>query len=93
MTEEEDAAMRLRMVDLYKRDRAIKKGEVIQIKPSHKWGGCLAVVSDVKSWGCVAYVSIPHGDGIPPGQAYIRLEDGEFERLGVMVIFEPAGGA
>lgn len=68
-------------------------GEVIQIKPSHKWGGCLAVVSELKSWGCVAYVSIPANDGTPPGQAYIRLHDDEFERLYTMVIFEPAGSA
>lgn len=68
----------------------LKPHEIIQIAPSHKWGGCLAVVSEVKAWGCMAYVSMPTNDGNPPGQAYIRLQWDDFERLRVNAIFAPA---
>lgn len=68
----------------------IRENEIIQIAPPHKWGGCLAVVSEVKSFGCQAYVSIPHNDETPPGHAYIRLSWKDFERVGADVIFAPA---
>lgn len=63
--------------------------DVIQIAPPHKWGGCLAIVDEVKSWGVQAYVPIPNNDGTPPGNAYIRLNNGDFESLGVKAIFAP----
>jgi hypothetical protein len=66
--------------------------DIIQIVPTHKWGGCLAVVDEPKSWGCQAYVSIPSNDGTPPGQAYIRLQCGEYEVTGARVWFTPQGG-
>jgi hypothetical protein len=69
---------------------SLAANEIIQIAPPHKWGGCLAVVREVKSWGCQAYVSVPHNDGTPPSQAYIRLETEDFERTGAMAIFTPA---
>lgn len=64
--------------------------DIIQIVPPHKWGGCLAVVSERKSCGCQAYVSIPHNDGTPPAQAYIRLNWDDFELVGAVAIFAPA---
>ncbi len=67
--------------------------QIIQIAPQHKWGGCLAVVSEVKSFGCQAYVSIPSNDGKPPGQAYIRLSWYDFEGVGADIIFIPASDA
>lgn len=68
----------------------LQSGEIIQIAPPHKWGGCLAVVSETKAFGCQAYVSLPANDGTPPGQAYIRLTFDEFECIGASVIFAPA---
>lgn len=68
----------------------LEEGDIIQIAPPHKWGGCLAVVDEVKSFGCQAYISIPHNDGTPPGQAYIRLNTEDFESIGAKVIFAPA---
>ncbi len=59
----------------------IKQHQIIQIVPAHKWGGCLAVVSEVKTWGAQVYVTIPANDGTPPGRAYIRLEWADFERV------------
>lgn len=67
----------------------LSEHDIIQISPSHKWGGCLAVVDEVKSWGCQAYVAIPSNDGAPPGNAYIRLSTGDFEAVGAKAIFVP----
>lgn len=68
-------------------------GEVIQIVPfpTHRWGGCLAVVDEDKGWGVMAYVPIPANDGMPPGKAYIRLADADFERLGVKLKRQESG--
>ena len=51
--------------------------DVIQIKPEHKWAGCLAIVSEVKSFGCEAYVEVPQG-----GSAYIRLKKEDYVYVG-----------
>ena len=58
-------------------DRANITGKVIQIAPTHKWGGCLAVVDEQKQWGVQAGVPIPE-----KGIAYIRLVWGDFEVVG-----------
>lgn len=60
--------------------------KVIQIAPPHKWGGCLAVVGECKSWGVQAGVQIPE-----KGIAYIRLEWGEFEVIGDAAYVEGEG--
>ena len=70
---------------------AVKVDDVIQIAPPHKWGGCLAVVSEPKPFGCQCYVSIPHNDGRPPGSAYITLDHNEYKILGVKAAFIPVG--
>ena len=57
-------------------------GDLVQIKPDHPWGGCVLVVSEIRTWGCIAYVSIPHNDGTPAGLAYQRLADEEFVIVG-----------
>lgn len=64
----------------------LKPGDVVQIVEGHHWCGCLAVVSELKGWGIQAYVSIPHNDGTPPGNAYIRVPNGQFERIGAAVL-------
>lgn len=65
----------------------VKEHDIIQIAPPHKWGGCLAVVSELKSFGVQAYVSIPRNDGAAPGDAYIRLTWDDFEPVGAHAIF------
>ena len=67
----------------------LEADDIIQINPSHKWGGCLAVVDEVKSFGCQAYVRIPTNDGKPPGDAYIRLNSDEFEQVNAKPIWLP----
>jgi hypothetical protein len=71
-------------------NKTVEENEIIQIAPPHKWGGCLAVVSEKKSFGVQCYVSIPHNDGTPPADAYIRINWDEFERVGARAIFIPA---
>lgn len=57
----------------------IAPGDIIRIVPAHRWAGCLAEVTEPKAFGCVAVVLIPHNDGTPPGEAYIRLDFTEYE--------------
>lgn len=65
----------------------IVENSIIQIAPSHKWGGCLAVVDEVKAFGCQAYVTIPYNDSEPCGDAFIRLNWDDFEPVGARAIF------
>jgi hypothetical protein len=60
-------------------------GDVVQIVPHHKWGGCLAVVDDVRAWGVIAAVRLPHNDGSPAGDAYTRLAWADFQPVGKAV--------
>lgn len=55
----------------------IEENDVIQIVPEHKWAGCFVTVTEVKSWGIQGFVQIPM-----QGQAYIRLKNEEFEKVG-----------
>lgn len=59
-----------------------KVNDVIQIIPDHLWGGCLAVVSEVKEWGVQAYVPVPM-----EGLAYTRLKHDEYELVGAHAVF------
>lgn len=60
-------------------------GHIIQITDeNHPWFPCLLIVTEVKSWGVVAYVIIPQtNDGsIKPTKAFNRLEWGVFDHVG-----------
>jgi len=63
--------------------KEIEKGTVIQITESHEWAGCLAIVDEVKSFGCQAYVEIPL-----QGSAYIRLNTSDFEIIGKAILIK-----
>lgn len=54
-------------------------GEIVEIERPHPWAGCLVVVSEVRSWGCLADLRVP--TGVMP----IRLHDAEIIRLGARV--------
>ncbi|MDA7663845.1 hypothetical protein N8569_00925 [bacterium] len=64
--------------------RELKIGEIVQINPdsNDRFGGCLMIVSEPKSWGAQGYVTVPHAEG--PQQAYFRTA---FENI------EPTNGA
>lgn len=69
----------------------LKFGDVIQLGPAARWGGCLAFVEEVRSWGVTANIVVPHDDdrcAIIP----IRLEFKDFKRVGAaqyLVVFQP----
>ena len=57
----------------------ITECEIVQIDPSVEvFGGCMAVVTEVKPWGIQGYVQ---SAGVP-GQQYVRLKTGQFEVTG-----------
>lgn len=60
-------------------DRTLEPGDVVQIDPGHdeRFGACLLVVTEVKSWGVQGYVKVPAG-----GRAYYRVEYGAIECVG-----------
>ena len=57
----------------------IEPGMVVQIDPasSEVFGGCMAVVSEVRGWGVIAYVSTYKGQW-----DYIRLSFENIESVG-----------
>lgn len=58
------------------------RGDIIQVtKENDPWRGCILMVDEPKSFGCQAFVKIPGR-----GEAYIRLEWGEFEKVGNAVL-------
>ena len=62
----------------------IKENEIVQINPTKEmFGGCMVVVTEVKSWGIQGYVQ---SAGVP-GQQYIRLKSEEFKPTGGMAVW------
>jgi hypothetical protein len=61
---------------------SVEKDDIIQIVPSHKWGGCLAVVDEPKSFGCLCHVKFPNGV-----LSYIRLAAADYEEIGAKAAF------
>jgi hypothetical protein len=60
----------------------LARGDVIQLDPAHDttFGGCLFIVTAVKTWGVQAVCIMPHTEG--PRQAYYRAPWGRFARVG-----------
>lgn len=57
---------------------------VVQVNPDvDTFGGCMVVVTEIKSWGIQGYVQ---SAGVP-GQQYIRLEWDKFENTGGTAIW------
>ena len=65
----------------------IKINSVVQINENGKeeWIGCLIVVSEIKNWGVQGFLKMPF-----KGNAYIRLNNNEFDLIGdaVMILKE-----
>lgn len=63
----------------------IKPGDLIQItREDHHWFPCVAMVSEVKSFGCQAFVWVPAGGGV--GEVYIRLKREDYEKVGEGIV-------
>lgn len=58
----------------------VEPGDVIQINPDHSemWGGCLAIVEKVQSWGVQCAFPIPDKGAV----AFNRIEFGDFVVIG-----------
>lgn len=62
-------------------------GEVVQLAPepgvctNPVFAGCLLVVTELKSFGCMGYVQVLGENGKPGGQAYYRPRWNEMELL------------
>lgn len=52
----------------------LKVGEIVEIVQDHPHGGSLAMVREVRSWGCIADLHPAAGGGV------IRLHDDEIIR-------------
>jgi len=54
-------------------------GDIVQVNPEVEvFGGCMVVVTELKSWGIQGYVQ---SAGVP-GQQYIRLKTEQIEPTG-----------
>lgn len=63
----------------------MQKGTIVQITNNeHHWYPCLVIVSEVKSWGIMGYLSIPDSGNV--GNAFIRISTGQFEVVGEALI-------
>lgn len=63
-------------------------GDIVQVRPeAARWGGLLFVVSEVRSWGVVAYMQLPGPceaivTVVDTNQAWVRLSWAEFDLTG-----------
>ncbi len=66
----------------------IEEADIVQItNPEHHWYPCLIVVNEVKSFGCQGYAVIPsNGQERANGQAFIRLDSNDFEKVGRAIV-------
>ena len=63
----------------------IEVGSIVQVEPSKEvFGGCMVVVTEIKTWGIQGYVQSAGVDG----QQYIRLSFGDFEPTGGKAVWE-----
>lgn len=61
----------------------VKINDVIYIKKRNVdelFGGCIAIVDELKSWGVIAYVPVPANRG--PDRAYIRVRTDDIIIIG-----------
>jgi len=56
--------------------------DVVQLDPELPFGPVLAIVDEVKSWGVQASVLVPTARDTPPNLAPMRVEWGDFARIG-----------
>ncbi len=59
-------------------------GDVVQLRPEHKFGGFLVVVTEPKDWGCQGYLMSQYEVEATrfKGVAYLRPRFEEFEFVG-----------
>lgn len=67
--------------------RELKVGDMVQLNPSHKFGGMFVVVTEPKEWGCQGYLVGPNDFEATrfKGLAYLRPRFEDFEYVGKVV--------
>lgn len=69
------------------------KGDVAQIDPQNgtnpMFAACFLTVTEVRGWGLIGYVQALGDNGIPGGQAYIRLTFDQVEYVGQALWVQP----
>ena len=62
----------------------LKIGDVVQLKPDHKFGGMLVAVTEPKEWGCQGYLMSQFNfEAVRfKGVAYVRPKFDDFEYVG-----------
>lgn len=70
----------------------MQKNDIIQIvDQNHHWFPALLVVDEVKTWGVMAYAHMITNDNDPCKQAYIRLENHAFVKVGEAEVVKQEG--
>lgn len=67
----------------------METGNIIQIiDEEHHWFPCLLVVNEIKSFGVMAYITIPDNDRDKAnGNAFIRLKKNQYKFVGKAEIY------
>lgn len=70
--------------------RDLEIGDVVQLSPSHKFGGMLVVVNEPKSFGCQGYLLSPNPFEAVRfnGKAYVRPKWEDMEYVGKLAWIE-----
>ncbi len=73
--------------------RELEIGDVLQLKPDHKFGGMFIVVDEPKSFGCSGYLLSWHNfEAVRfQGKALVRVEFKDMEYIGKSVWKEEVG--
>jgi hypothetical protein len=64
------------------KNEEITRGDIIQLNPGPWFGGCLAMVTEVKPWGVQCFVAIPQDREVGPSCAFYRATTGSYVKVG-----------
>lgn len=66
--------------------RELKPGDILQLKPEHKFGGMLVIVDEAKSFGCQGYLmSSKNFEAIKyKGRTFVRPTWDDMEYVGCL---------
>lgn len=66
--------------------------DIVQIiEEKHPWYPALLIVSEVKSWGVMAYCLMPQSNAVNQTvQAFIRVKNNEVQKVGEAVVVKAA---
>ena len=70
----------------------MEEHDIVQIvDEKHPWYPSLLIVSEVKSWGVMAYCLMPQSNAVNQTvQAFIRVKNNEVQKVGEAVVVKAA---